>query len=63
MLHGEAVALASQEALIRIPLRSGPALLALACRDADGLAGAGTDSLTFLGQAVAAALERQPGPA
>ena len=58
LLHGEAVGLAAEQALVRIPLRSGPALLALACRDSVGLAGASTDSLAFLGQAVAAALER-----
>jgi uncharacterized protein YigA (DUF484 family) len=58
MLHGEAVALAMEEALVLVPLRTGPALLALACRDGRGLAGAGTDALAFLGQAVAAALER-----
>lgn len=57
VLHGEAVALAAEEALVRVPLRAGPALLAIACRDAAGLEGAGTDALTFLGQAVAAALE------
>ncbi len=60
-LHGEVVALATEEALIRIPLRTGPCLLALACRDSDGLAGAGTDALAFLGQAIAAALERTTG--
>lgn len=61
MLHGEAVALATQEALVRIPLIGGPALLALACRDAQGLAGATTATLAFLGQAIGAALDRQSG--
>jgi uncharacterized protein YigA (DUF484 family) len=59
LLHGEAVALAAEEALVRVPLRTGPALLAIACRDGHGLAGAGTDTLAFLGQAVAAALEHK----
>lgn len=59
ILHGEAAALAIEEALVRVPLRNGPALLAVACRDSNGLAGAGTDTLTFLGQAVAAALEHR----
>jgi uncharacterized protein YigA (DUF484 family) len=59
LLHGEAVALAAEEALVRVPLRTGPALLAIACRDGHGLAGAGTDTLAFLGQAVAAALEHR----
>ena len=57
LLHGEARALAAEEALLRVPLASGPALLALACRDNSGLAGASTDALTFLGQAVAAAMD------
>lgn len=57
LLHGEAMALAEQEALLRVPVGSGPALLALASRDAGGLAGASTDALAFLGQAVGAALD------
>lgn len=57
-LHGEAAPLARREALARVPLTAGPALLALAARDAEGLDGAGTQALGFLGQAVAAALER-----
>lgn len=57
LLHGEAAALAAEEALIRVPLSTGPGLLALAARDAVGLAGATTDTLAFLGQAVGAALE------
>ena len=60
VLHGEAVALAAQEALVRVPLQGGPALLALACRDARDLSGATTDALTFLGQAVGAALDGAP---
>ena len=61
MLHGEAVALAAQEALVRVPLQGGPALLALACRDARDLVGASTDALAFLGQAVGAALDGARG--
>lgn len=56
-LHGEAVALAEQQALVRVPLRGGPALLALACRSGVGLAGATTDALTFLGKALATRLD------
>lgn len=56
-LHGEAAPLARQEALVRVPLGAGPALLALASREPDGLEGAGTQALGFLGQAVAAVLE------
>jgi len=59
LLHGEAAPLARQEALLRVPLACGPALLALASRDADGLEGAGTQALAFLGQAAAAAVERR----
>ncbi len=59
-LHGEAAALAGWEALVRVPLRQAPALLALACRDGRALAGAATPALAFLGQAVATALD--PGP-
>ena len=58
LLHGEAAPLAAQEALVRVPLHAAPALLALACRDASALEGAGTQALAFLGQAAAAALER-----
>ena len=58
-LHGEAAPLARREALVRVPLTAGPALLALASRDPDGLDGAGTQALAFLGQAVAAALESE----
>jgi uncharacterized protein YigA (DUF484 family) len=58
LLHGEAVALATQEALVRVPLVGGQALLALASRDDQGLAGATTATLAFLGQAIGAALDR-----
>ena len=58
LLHGEAASLAQHEALVRVPLRRAPALLALGCRDGSGLDGAGTQTLAFLGQAAAAALER-----
>ncbi len=58
-LHGEAAPLAVREALIRVPLATGPGLLALATRDAAGLDGAGTAALVFLGQAAAAALEHR----
>ena len=57
VLHGEAVALARVEALVRVPLRGPAALLALACRDGRGLAGGG-GTLGFLGQAAAAAFDR-----
>lgn len=57
-LHGEAAALAGWEALVRVPLSGGPALLALACRDGRALAGATTAALAFLGGAAAAALDR-----
>ena len=61
LLHGEAALLARTEALIRVPWHGqAPALLALACRDGRGLAGAGAGSLGFLGQALAAVLD---GPA
>lgn len=57
-LHGEAAPLAVQEALVRLRLPTGPALLAIAARDPAGLDGATTQSLIFLGQAAAAALDR-----
>ncbi len=56
-LHGEAAPLACREALIRVPL-AGPAMVALAARDPDGLDGAGTQALAFLGQVIATVLER-----
>lgn len=58
LLHGEAAALAGQEALARVPLPTVPALLAMACRDGRALAGATTPVLAFLGQAIAVALAR-----
>ena len=58
VLHGEAAPLARKEALVRVPLSAGPALVALASRDPAGLDGASTQALAFLGQATAAALER-----
>ena len=58
-LHGAAAALARREALVRVPLQRQPGLLALACRDGTGLAGAGGAALGFLAQAVAAAFERR----
>ena len=60
-LHGEAAALAEWEALVRVPLAGGPALLALACRDGRALAGATTTALAFLGSATAAVLDRMAG--
>lgn len=57
-LHGEATQLARREAFVRVPLAGGPALLALAARDGVGLDGASTPALAFLGQALAATLER-----
>lgn len=59
MLHGEAVRLAAQDALVRVPLPGPPALLALAAREAVALhAGQGTAALAFLGRAVSAAMVR-----
>lgn len=58
VLHGEAAALAGQEALLRVPLPDAPALLALACRDGRALAGATTPVLAFLGKAIAVAVAR-----
>ena len=57
-LHGEAASLAAQEALVRLRLPTGPALLAIAARDPAGLDGATTPTLVFLGNAVVAALDR-----
>ena len=56
LMHGEAAALAQQEALVRVELGHGPALLALACRDGTGLSGAAAGPLCFLAQALAARL-------
>lgn len=57
-LHGEAAPLTVREALVRVPLKAAPALLAIAVREPTGLDGAGTQALAFLGHAAAAALER-----
>ena len=59
LLHAEAAGLAGHDALVLIPGQGPPALLALSTRDAhalDPIQGAG--ALTFLGQAVAAAMGR-----
>lgn len=56
-LHGEAAPLTIREAIVRVPLASTPALLAISTRDPAGLEGASTPSLGFLGAAAAAALE------
>ena len=59
LLHGEAVALAQFDALVRLPGEGAPALLALAARDAAALdPGQGAGALAFLGRAMAAALGR-----
>lgn len=58
-LHGAAAGLAGREALVRVALPGQPGLLALACRDGTGLAGAGGAALGFLAQAVAVAFERR----
>ena len=59
VLHGAAVALARHDALVRVPCRSTPCLLALAARDNLALdPSQGTGALAFLGQALAAALDR-----
>ena len=59
MLHGEAAALATFDALVHIPGAGAPALLALATRDARALdPSQGSGALTFLGRAIATALGR-----
>ena len=59
MLHGEAAALASFDALVRIPGAGPPAMLALATRDTRALdPSQGSGALVFLGRAIAAALGR-----
>lgn len=59
LLHAEAESLAERDALIRVPLRDGPALLALATRDPALLdPGPCPNALAHLGQALAAAVER-----
>lgn len=55
-LHAEAGPLAGTEALVRVVLPGGPALLALASRDGRGLGSHSVAELAFLGRAVAAAL-------
>ena len=55
-LHAEAGPLALTEALIRVSLPGGPALLVLTCRNAHGLGVRANGELAFLGRAVAAAL-------
>ena len=58
-LHAEAAGLAGHDALILIPGSGPPALLALLARDTQMLDPArGAGALTFLGRAVAAALDR-----
>ena len=62
MLYGEAAALAVRDALVRVPMTAGPALLALASRGGASLdRSQGAGALSFLGRAAAAALERDPG--
>lgn len=59
LLHAEAAGLAGHDVLVRVPGYGKPALLALVARDRhalDPIQGAG--ALTFLGQAVAAAMGR-----
>lgn len=60
-LHGEVAGLVAREALVRVGLAGGPALLALAAREPGGLEGATTDALVFLAAAVASAFERGGG--
>ena len=60
LLHAEAARLARHDALVRVPLPDGPALLVLAARDHPALDPAqGTGALAFLGQALASALSRR----
>lgn len=59
LVHGEAMLLARHQALILVPGKGPPCLLALASRDAATLdPSQGTAPLVFLGRAVAAALFR-----
>ena len=55
-LHAEAAPLATTEALVRVDLPGGPALLVLTCRNAQGLGIRSVGEVAFLGRAVAAAL-------
>jgi hypothetical protein len=57
-LHEEACGLARADALVRVPLSGPPALLALAARNQAALPREGEPALVFLGQALAAALQR-----
>jgi len=59
-LHGEAAALITRDALVRVVVTGQPPmLLALGARDANALpARHGTEPLVFLGRAVAAAIAR-----
>ena len=57
-LHGAAACLARAEALVRLTLPGPPALLALAARSPAALPREGEAALLFLGQALAAALQR-----
>jgi uncharacterized protein YigA (DUF484 family) len=59
-LHGEAAALITRDALVRVVVAGQPPmLLALGARDANALpARHGTEPLVFLGRAVAAAIAR-----
>jgi hypothetical protein len=57
-LHGEAASLAYADALVRVPLPGKPALLALAARTPSALPREGESALIFLGQTLAAALQR-----
>ncbi|MBN8891610.1 MAG: hypothetical protein BGP12_12280 [Rhodospirillales bacterium 70-18] len=59
LLHGEAAALARHEALVRVPGEGPAALVALMARTGEVLdPSQGTGALTFLGRAIAAALDR-----
>lgn len=61
LLHGEAAGLARHDALVQVRLSGGDGLLALASRDRRRLnPEQGAASLAFLGQSLAAALERLP---
>jgi len=59
LLHGEAAALVTRDAVIRVPMPARHLILALAARDEDSLpARGGTGTLAFLGRALAAAILR-----
>jgi uncharacterized protein len=62
MLYGEAAALARRDALVRVPMQAGAAVLALASRGGASLdRSQGAGALTFLGRSTAAALESERG--